>query len=405
MSGWERHENYDAVRRAAAKSHANGRRFDEITDDVTLLARLYAYGLRGHIIGAFHATALALEQTASTVHPVNPGRRQAAVRALQDLAALSLEAVPTDFRAVLTTFHQYDQTLVQAIGLLRSLGETEVDGEFAAIEGRFLKAVNAITGSSGIAITRDDEIPEQASFIVPSLGITIAPLVYGDQHSWNMAFLSGSHLDVPRHRHHEGAEIHLGMGALLGDTCLGPNRAEVTEGYAMPIPAGTPHGFINRAGHDHRLPFIFGSKRLGGWGVFPDVEPQPIPTEELTAVSREAKELNGTVYLDREIKAIALETGTKRRSLVSPERTFRPQSGGLALSIARVEREPLVYQSDRFRAVGVVRGCGRVTIGSAEAELEPHAHFGIPTGARATITARDGEPLVLLDAELVETLS
>jgi mannose-6-phosphate isomerase-like protein (cupin superfamily) len=173
----------------------------------------------------------------------------------------------------------------------------------------------------------------------------------------------------------------------------------------MPIPAGTTHGFINRAGHDHRLPFIFGSKRLGGWGVFPDVEPQPIPTEKLQSVSRESKELNGTVYLDREIEAMVLETGTKRRSLVSPERTFTPQSGGLALSIARVERDSLVSQSDRFRTVGVMRGGGRVKIGPAEAELEPHAHFGIPAGARATITAREGEPLVLLDAELVETLS
>jgi mannose-6-phosphate isomerase-like protein (cupin superfamily) len=402
MNGWLRHKNYEAVRHTAAKSHAEGRRFDAITDDLTLLARLYAYGFRGHVIGAFHATTLALDNAAANP---NPGRRQGAVEALRYLGRLSLEPVPVDFRAVLTTFFHYDHCLISAIGLLRSLAELDATGEMATIEQRFLAAINRVSNSPGIALTRDDEIPEQASFIVPSLGITIVPLVYGDQHSWNMAFLSGSHLDVPRHRHHEGAEIHLGMGELLGETCLGGFRAEVKEGYAMPIPAGTSHGFINRAGHDHRLPFIFGSKRLGGWGVFPDVEPQPIPTADLAAVSREAKELNGTVYLDREIETIALETGTKRRVLLSPERTFRPQSGGLALSIARVERDPLVHQSDRFRAVGVMRGRGRVTIGPAEVELEPHAHFGIPAGARATITAREGEPLVLLDAELVETLS
>jgi hypothetical protein len=401
MNDWLRHENYHAVRRAAAKSHASGRRFDAITDDLALLARLYAYGLRGHIIGAFHATALALEKIPSSV---NPGRVQSVVEALRDLSALSLEPVPIDFRAVLTTFSRYDQALIRAIGLLRSCVQNDASRELAAIEQHFLDAVNRVTGGPGIAVTRDDEIPEQASFVVPSLGITIVPLVYGDQHSWNMAFLSGAHLDVPRHRHHEGAEIHLGMGALRGDTCLGPCRAEVTEGYAMPISAGTPHGFINRAGHDHRLPFIFGSKRLGGWGVFPDVEPQPIAVEELKPVPRDAKEMNGTVYIDREIEAMARETGTKRRVLLAPERTFSPQSGALVLSIARVDDDALTYESDRFCIVSVVRGCGRVTIGSAEVELEPHGHFGIPAGAKATITARAGEPLVLLDAVLVEHL-
>ena len=399
MSGWIQHENYRAVWKAAEQSHQNGRKLDGVTEEIILLARLYSYGLRGHIIGSFHATALALEKFQK-----NPAYVTNAVNTLRSLAALSLEPIAQDFRSVLTTFYRYDRGLRQAALVLAALTGCGDDGA-SEVEKLFLAAITRITGSSGIAITRDDEIPEQASFIVPSLGITIVPLVYGDQHSWNMAFLSGSHLDVPRHRHHEGAEIHLGMGALLGDTCLGPCRAEVTEGYAMPIPAGTPHGFINRAGHDHRLPFIFGSKRLGGWGVFPDVEPQPIATVDLTAVSRESKELNGTVYLDREITAMALETGTKRRSLISPERTFTPQSGGLALSIARVERDPLVSQSDHFRTVGAMRGRGRVKIGSAEAELEPHAHFGIPAGARATITAHPGEPLVLLDAELVETLS
>ena len=57
------------------------------------------------------------------------------------------------------------------------------------------------------------------------------------------------------------------------------------------------------------------------------------------------------------------------------------------------------------RDAHAAHGGDRGGIGPAEAELEPHAHFGIPAGARATITAREGEPLVLLDAELVETLS
>jgi mannose-6-phosphate isomerase-like protein (cupin superfamily) len=402
MNRWQTHDHYLAVRSAAEASLRDGRKVDGISEDTILLARLYAYGFRGHIIGAFHATVLALEALKTAA---KAGRREETVRVLRALGALSLEAVPADFRVVLTTFYRYDRGLVRAFSLLRALAEEDASGESAAIEQHFLAAINRVTGSPGIALTRDDEIPEQASFIVPSLGITIVPLVYGDQHSWNMAFLSGAHLDVPRHRHHEGAEIHLGMGALRGDTCLGPCRAEVTEGYAMPISAGTPHGFINRAGHDHRLPFIFGSKRLGGWGVFPDVEPQPVAVEELKLVSREAQEMNGTVYIDKEIEAMARETGTKRRVLLAPGRTFSPSSGALVLSLARAGNEALTYTSDRFCIVSVVRGRGHVTIGPAKVELTPHAHFGIPAGAMATITAHAGEPLVLLDAVLVEQLS
>lgn len=397
MTGWVRHAGYEAVERAALESHAHGRRFDGITDELVLLARLYSYGFRGHVIGAFHAAAQALEKFGDA--------SKEAVRTLRELASMSLEPVPNDFRAVLTTFYRYDRAILHATVLLHALALHRKDEESARIEQRFLAAINRVSSSSGIAVTRDDEIPEQASFIVPSLGITIVPLVYGDQHSWNMAFLSGTNLDVPRHRHHEGAEIHLGLGSLQGETCLGGFRAAVNEGYAMPIPAGTPHGYLNHAGHDHRLPFIFGSKRLGGWGIFPDVEPQPAAPDSLKSVPRDGGELNGTAWLDREIDAIARETGTKRRTLLAAERTFTPQAGGLALSIARIDTDPYIYSENagRFVTVGVMRGRGRVKIGPAEADLEPHAHFGIPAGARATITAT--EPLVLLDAQLVETIS
>jgi hypothetical protein len=38
-----------------------------------------------------------------------------------------------------------------------------------------------------------------------------------------------------------------------------------------------------------------------------------------------------------------------------------------------------------------------------EVSLTPHDHFGIPAGLPATITARGGDPLVLLDATLERT--
>ena len=393
------HKNYQSVRKAATESHRHSRNLEAISDEIILLARLYSYGFRGQVIGAFHATALALEKSAGS-HEI-----QQAMLELRTLGALSVETVPDDYRAVLGTFYRYDQGIVRVLENLALALRAPSSDELRAIQKRFVQAMARVTASSGIVITRDDEIPEQASFIVPSLGITIIPLAYGDQHSWNMAFLSGENLDVPRHMHQEGIEIHLGRGALHGETCLGANRAKVTEGYAMPIRPGTPHAFINRSHHEHRLPFIFGSRRLGGWGIIPDVNPRPIPDSELILVDVSAKEMNGTVLVDREIEAAAKSSGMIRRTLLSPERTFTPATGGLSLSIAGVGENGLTYDSDRFQIVSVARGRGKVAMGPAEAEIFPHAHFGIPAGAKATITSSSEELLVLLDAVLVEKLS
>jgi mannose-6-phosphate isomerase-like protein (cupin superfamily) len=226
------------------------------------------------------------------------------------------------------------------------------------------------------------------------------PLVYGDHHSWNLAWLDGAKSDVPCHVHREGVEIHLGYGPLHGHTILGDVKAEVTEGYAMPIPPGTRHGYVNIGSLTHHVPFIFGSLTLGGWGVFLDVDARPTEAGDLKALTVTAAELNGTVFLEREIAAAAAARATLRRTLIPADRTRRDGTGGLELSLAAVMGEPLVLEAERFRAVSVVRGRGTLALGGEEAAIAPHDHFGIPADLPATITARGSEPLVLLDATL-----
>jgi hypothetical protein len=260
--------------------------------------------------------------------------------------------------------------------------------------------MEAITAGNGLSLTRDDAAPPQGCFQVPNLGITIVPLVYGDHHSWNLAWLDGAKSDVPCHLHREGVEIHLGYGPLHGHTILGDVKAEVTEGYAMPIPPGTRHGYANIGRRTHHVPFIFGSLALGGWGVFLDVDARPTEPVDLTTVPVTAAELNGTVFLEREIAAAATATATLRRTLIPAERTDRGGSGGIELSLAAVVGEPLVLAAERFRAVSVVRGRGTLSIAGEEAAIRPHDHFGIPAGLPATLTAEGGEPLVLLDATI-----
>ncbi len=317
------HPNYQRLIERARSSHAAGRSTAGISDDDILLARLYCYAWRGHVIGTFHATQLAIDARAAAI-PADAAARAKAL--LADLASVSLDPIADDFRAVISTFHRYDTLIRRTLGEMDAL--VRQDQEMQTVRARFLAQVERIAQSGGIACTRDDEVPAQSSFIVPNLGITIVPLVYGDHHSWNVAFLAGESANVPRHQHQQGVEIHLGMGKLHGDTLLGHQRCEVTEGYAMAIPPRTPHGFANTSGHDHYLPFVFGSRLMGGWGVFLDVEPQPIELEALERVERSENCLNGLVYLDRQIELAAKSAETARWTLVGPHATFRPESGG-----------------------------------------------------------------------------
>ena len=174
-----------------------------------------------------------------------------------------------------------------------------------AIGDRFAAAVETIVSHNGIHLTRDDTPRQQASFVVPNLGITIIPLVYGEHHSWNIAWLDPASSNVPGTEHRRGVEIHLGYGPMKGYTILGDTAAEVSEGYAMPIPPMTRHGYTNIGPMGHHVPFIFGSLHLGGWGVFLDVQARPTKLEDLRIVSRDTTPFRQTIHLEREIAAAA----------------------------------------------------------------------------------------------------
>ena len=332
--------------------------------------------------------------------PAAESWRQLAIRGLTSLANQSLDPVPRDFRAVISTFHRYDRTIQQVTDALREELETSRDGNIELIRDRFVHAMQRVTLSNGIAPARDDEVPEQASFLVPNLGITIVPLVYGDRHCWNLAYLSGQAADVPRHLHQEGVEIHLGYGQVRGFTVLGDCRAEVTAGYAMSIPAGTPHGFVNTSGHEHFLPFIFGSSRLGGWGIVLDVEPQPVEMRQLPQVSSDSAGMNGLISLDREIDRMAAVPANDRRTLIAPAATYRPHSGALVLSVGRATPAGLAYPPGPFRIVSIARGRGKLRIGDVAQEVEAHDHVGIPAGMAAILQQHGDQSLVALDALL-----
>ena len=434
------HDNYERVASAARHSHANGRSVAGIGEVEIALARLYCHAFRGHVIGAFHATRVALEGFAP--FPAAEPWRQLANHGLTSLANQALDPVPRDFRAVLSTFHRYDTTIGQVLQTLRGELDASRDERIELVLDRFLHAMQRIALSNGIAPARDDEVPEQASFVVPNLGITIVPLVYGDRHCWNLAYLSGQSPDVPRHLHAEGVEIHLGYGKLRGFTVLGDCRAEVAEGYAMSIPAGTPHGFINTSGHDHFLPFIFGSSRLGGWGIVLDVAPRPVDMTQLPAVPADSAQMNGLVLLDREIDRMAALARNERRVLIDPcfvekrastvvqaarlqvserageppaPRTCKsaedfngaidhrdhPSSGDLALAVARSTPAGLAYPPGPFRIVSIARGRGTIRIGDLECEVQAHDHVGIPAEMTATLRQQGDQPLVALDALLL----
>jgi len=400
------HPNYARLVALAAESHARARDPFSATERDIALARLYSHAFRRHVIGAFHATRLALGGLA--LPDADAAARLAALHVaharetLADLANRSMDTIEHDARAVVSTFHFYATHVARVVAALDAAGDLVGMPALGVMRERFVDHMEAITAGNGLSLTRDTAAPVQGSFQVPNLGITIVPLVYGDHHSWNLAWLDGQKSDVPCHLHREGVEIHLGYGPLHGHTILGDAKAEVTEGYAMPIPPGTRHGYVNIGSRTHHVPFIFGSLLLGGWGVFLDVDARPTEPADLAERPVTAPELNGTVFLERELARAADATGTTRRTLIPAARTDRGGTGGIELSIARVAGEPLVVQQDRFVAVSVVRGRGRLSIAGEQVEIGPHDHFGIPAGLVATIESLSaaGDPLVVLDAIL-----
>lgn len=394
------HPNYERLSDLARRCHGAGRTLSGIGEHEIALARLYSYAFRMHVIGAFHATRVALEAL-----PPKPGQaalhRRHALELLETLADRAMDPIAADARALVSSFHGYHRDIDRAATALAD--EASASGAAAnlrSIGRRFVEIMDTIRNSSGIYLTRDTHAPAQASFVVPNLGITIVPLVYGDFHSWNLAWLSGQNRDVPRHRHRDGVEIHLGYSPIHGHAILGDCSAAVREGYAMSIPPMTAHGYLNAADQPHHVPFIFGSLKGGGWGVFFDVEPQPFERSQLRPVDLTSPEMNGSLHLERAIAEAEAATCVFRRTLIPAGTTSRHGSGGLELSITRVPPDELPIPPASYRIISVVRGSGIVKMANQEQALAEHDHLGIPVGLAASVRATGKTPLVVLDVIL-----
>lgn len=391
------HPDYAALVTTAEQAHRQNRSPAGITARDIALARLYSHAFRLHTIGVFHATGVALgdlppRDQAAASHRVR------ATEALEDLANQGMETIPDDFRAVLSTFYRYDLGIRRVHDALAREIAAGAPPRLATIADRFGQLVSAITTTNGICLTRDTHAPDQGSFVVPNLGITIVPLVYGDHHSWNLAYLDGEQRNVPTHRHRHGVEIHLGYNPTHGQTVLGDHRTRVDEGYAMPIPPGTDHGWVNDTDQVHHVPFIFGSLVHGGWGVFLDVSPATRPVEQRQIIGRHEGPFSQMIDLERAIDRAAAMAGEHRSTLIPFTVTRRGDSGGLELGLTRVTTCPWTYDRDSFRIVSISRGAGIVTIDGIESTVRHHDHFGIPAGTTCTLRQTGDAPLVALDA-------
>lgn len=395
------HTNYTLLIEKAKASHAQGRSPRGISDEEIALARLYCYAFRRHTIGAFHATCDRLEQQVESSNEVARVHRQNATAILTDLANQSMDPVPENFRALISTFYRYDTLIHRVIEALCEDAAASGNIEVEQLAERFIEVMNAIRNCNGIELTRDNEVPEQASFIVPNLGITIAPLVYGDYHSWNLAWLGDvERCDVPTHLHHEGVEIHLGYNPMRGKTILGDSYALLEEGYAMPIPPETRHGYVNDSPHMHNVPFIFGSLKHGGWGVFLDVEPRPFNFKEMNEVRVQSRQMNQTIFLEREIEKAAQRHGNCHYRIIPASATSRDGVGGLELCVGRTGTGGMKLKEKHFNAFSIVRGSGIIKMAGIEQAVEAHDHFGVPAGIEATLKAIGKEPLIFLDCQI-----
>ena len=397
----KRSELYRNLLEKAQWSHAHGRSVSHINAPDIELARLFTYAFRSQTIGAFHATREALERL-SQASGGHPGLENLArmIGLLQQLEARAVDPVPLDFRALISSLYYYDRWIDQVIAWMEASCRSGAGPEIEKIQHLFVANLESITTGNGLYTASDIRLPEQATFVVPNLNIHIIPLIYGDHHSWNSAYLTAEGPGVAIHRHQWGAEIHLGFSPVEGRTILGTHAAPVREGYAMPIPPNTDHGFENLAGEEHFLPFIFGSLTLGGWGVFFDVEASAQAFSDLSESSLDAPELNHSIYLERAIQDAAARKATARQVLIPASRAGGPEIGGLELAVAQVGREGLPLGSDQFRIISVQRGRAKIQVGPVERNLAEHDHLGIPAGMSAHIAPAGNSPLVILDSTL-----
>ncbi len=394
-------ESYAQLLDKARWSHANGRNVFHIHQADVDAARLFSYAYRSQAIGTFHATRVALdaEENAATGSDVKTCLLQARTL-LDQLEAKAGEAVPQDFRALISTLYTYDQWINRVAEILEKASARATNSQLEIIRQRFVQNIEPISSGNGIYVARDMVLPEQGAFVVPNLGISIVPVIYGDHHSWNAAFLTADQVGVSVHRHHKGAEIHLGFSPVKGRTILGDNYAEVSEGYAMAIPPMTDHGFFNASGHDHIVPFVFGSLTMTGWGIFFDVEPRPNPGVERKEHPLESPAMNHSVFLERAIERARTQATARREVLIPAERAGSHEIGGLELAINRSHSETDL-SSEHYRIVSVQSGQGRVRIGSAQKDVGEHDHFGVPAGLACTLTPLGEDPLVFLDAMIL----
>ena len=394
-------ERYAQLLDKARWSHANGRNAFHILQSDIDDARLFSYAYRSQAIGVFHATRVALEaeENESTGPYVKTCLLQARTL-LDQLEAKAGEPVPGDFRALISTLYYYDQWVNQVAQVLSKASVRGTNSKLETILQHFLQNIEPVTMSNGIYVARDLVLPEQGSFIVPNLGISILPVIYGDYHSWNAAFLKADQVGVSVHRHHKGAEIHLGFSPVKGRTIVGNSFAEVSEGYAMPIPPMTDHGFDNTSGHDHIVPFVFGSRTMSGWGIFFDVEPRSDSGIQRQEHPLQSPAMNYSVFLERAIESAITQSNFSREVLIPAERAGSHEIGGLQLALARVHGK-VELASEHYRIVSVQAGKGRVRIGHAETEVSEHDHFGVPVGMECTLTQLGGDPLVFLDAMIL----
>jgi hypothetical protein len=378
-----------------AWSRGHGYGVFHLTDDDVALGRLFAYAFRTQTVGAFRAARMLLERL-----PPASAHRQRAIDALYGLEELALVPVPADFRAVVATVGAYERGLRTVLAELADDLAHGAGEPVTAIRDRLVENLNRVTAGNGIWTASDLELPEQGMFKVPGITVVIVPLVYGDFHSWNNALVVAGSIGQTTHRHRQGVEIHLGYRPLYGRTLLGDHATTLREGYAMPIPALVDHGFDNLSDEDHLVPFVFGSRRLGGWGIFADVEPRPRPPESFAEAPLESDAMNHSVYLERAIAAAAAWPGTRRETLIPAARTADPVSGGLWLGIARIGPAGADLTGDTYRILSIRRGRGQLRLGPVARELAPHDHVGLPAGLAAYLTPLGDEPLVLLESTI-----
>lgn len=157
------------------------------------------------------------------------------------------------------------------------------------------------------------------------------------------------------------------------------------------------HGFANNSGHDHVVPFVFGSLTMTGWGIFFDVEPRSDTGIERREHPLESPELNHSIFMERALQRALNPATVSREVLIPAKRAGSREIGGMELTVGRV-RAITDLSSDHYRTVSVQSGRGRVRIGAAQKDVSAHDHFGVPAGLECTLTELGGDPLVFLDA-------